>query len=116
MSDDKEKIIMYGIIGVIVIAIMAWSGTLETNTKNIQNAVTEFCGIDDKLVSAVDSLESINPELFDEQTMKIYQQLLSGNNVSKCDMWYFYQQLDDESKKKLRWNEFVCNVNDCLNQ
>lgn len=116
MSDDKGKIIMYGIVGIIVIVVMALSGTLETTTKNIQNTVTELCGIDDKIVTTIKDLELTNSEYFDERTKQIYWDLLSGNEISNCDLWYFYQQLDDDNKKKLRWNEFVCNINDCIDQ
>lgn len=113
MGNEKPTIFS-AILGVIVLAlVIQWA--IE-NPQQAKETIDALCGIEDKLASIIDTLESINPDAYDDRTKRIYNSLLSGNTVSDCDMWYFYNQLDDNNRKKLKWNEFACNANDCLNQ
>ncbi|BDQ31156.1 hypothetical protein NZNM25_01600 [Nitrosopumilus zosterae] len=82
--------------------------------ENLEDKLIEYCGLSNKVSKIYEVLESLNLDTLDERTKQIYWDLGNGNEVSKCDMLYFYQQLNEDNKKKLNWFEFACNVNDCL--
>ncbi|MFB5639301.1 MAG: hypothetical protein ACE5RA_03595 [Nitrosopumilus sp.] len=80
----------------------------EMNKGNIL-----MCGTPEELGKIFDTIDIISSDGFDNKAKSIYQQIQWGKDVESCDIIYFYNQLDDEQKKKLNWLELSCNVRDC---
>ena len=80
----------------------------EMNKGNIL-----MCGTPEELGKIFDTIDIISSDRFDNKAKSIYQQIQWGKYVESCDIIYFYNQLDDEQKKKLNWLELSCNVHDC---
>jgi hypothetical protein len=111
----KEQPTIYSIIIGVVVLVLIIQWAIE-NPQQSKEFVDSFCGIEKHLAEIKSVMESISPETMDERSIQIAWDLIGGKEVSDCDLWYFYQHLDEDNRKKLKWDELLCNVNDCLNQ
>lgn len=102
------------IIIVVIVVFVTVIPVFYEEKESIQEGISVVCGLDNEFIKIFEQLESISPEKFDDRTKQIYKTLLGGNQISECDAWYFYQQLDENNRKKLNLKDLVCNINDCI--
>mgnify|MGYP000005112888 CR=1 FL=1 len=111
MGNEKESII--GIIGGIILLVVfvpfLWNNPFVVD--DIQHTIKEICGIDQKVLDALDDTVF---ETLDQKGRIVWNQFHQGKEVSKCDAVYFYNQLDDDNRKKINLKELTCNINECL--
>jgi hypothetical protein len=85
--------------------------------RDLLNHISEtekmMCGIPNEMNVIFDKINSISSDNFDNKAKGIYQSILWGNDIDSCDISYLYEQLDNQQKEKLNWNEFSCTNNHC---
>jgi len=111
MSNQKEKIISIFSGIVLLVIFIPFLLNNPQIVDDVQHTIKEICGIDQKLF---DTLDDTVFGTLDKKGRIIWNQFHQGNEVSKCDAVYFYNQLDSDNRKRIDLKELTCNVNDCL--
>lgn len=113
MSNPKETV--FSIIGGIILLVVFIPMLMDNpqTIDDVQYAIKEICGIDKKVLDALD--DSFSSTL-DGKGKQVYWDLLSGNDVSKCDVMYFFNQIDDTNRKNINLKQLTCNISSCLDE
>ena len=117
--------VIVGLISVLILVIVILSISLpglikhsdNETQKNLRDQVDGnqklMCGMTDELRAVFNSIDLISSEKFDNRAKGIYQQIQWGKDIQRCDVVYFYDQLNAEQKKRLNWLDLSCNTSYC---
>lgn len=114
IKDVVEALRYIILIGIVIIILWYVATWYFDNREIVQEDISKLCGLRDEFNKIFDQIESISTENFDDNGLRIYWDLINGKEISECDAWYFYQQLDENNRKKINLKDLVCNLNDCL--
>lgn len=82
---------------------------VSTSFDAIQDSIDKICEIDDRMY------ERLKDALSDDSNVQnILNQMDTGQMTTSCGYSMLNWYLDEESRKKIRWHEIVCDVNKCL--
>ena len=87
---------------------------LEKAYENLPDGHKMMCNTPLELGMIFEKMSDISSDNFDNKAKGIYQSILWGNDIESCDVQYLYNQLDDNQKQKLDWQELSCTVNHCV--
>lgn len=107
------------IVIIVIAAIAYWAiqnpdSAVQTG-ENLVNSgevfLEQVCPLDEKILDSIDA--AFIQTLEDEKSKDLAEKIIK-NQASDCDKRMFFEILDEDSRKRIHWLDFTCNVKDCL--